>query len=293
MKLLDTLKGELRKPYRDLEFLLNCFKEVLVENNEKELAANIPWICDECNYNNLDFSKKHFHMFSICFQLLNLAETNGAVQNRRKTEEKKSLEGINGLWANSLKILKEKGLSESEIASVLSDIEVQPVLTAHPTEARRPVVLKHYRELYLLLVKCENSMYNSYEKEEIKNEIKRVITSIWHTDEFYMEKPKVETELENVIHYFVNVFPEIIHLLNRRLTQAWEYTGFDISKLIESNNFPRLKFGTWIGGDRDGHPLVTADVTKNALSKLRLNAFIILKPNSVSSIYDKIKPNLV
>ena len=282
MKLLDTIKKELGKPYHDLEFLLNCFKEVLIENNEKELAKTIPWICEECQYNNLDFSQKHFHMFSVSFQLLNLAETNGAVQNRRKTEEKKSLEGINGLWANSLKILKDKGLSENEIASVFDYIEVQPVLTAHPTEAKRPVVLKNYRELYLLLVKRENSMYNSFEHQEIKNEIKRVITSIWHIDEFYMEKPKVETELDNVIHYFVNVFPEIINLLNRRLTQAWKHAGFDITKLIETNNFPRLKFGTWIGGDRDGHPLVTAEVTQNALLKLRLNAFIILRNELVT-----------
>ena len=277
MKLLDTLKNELGKPYHDLEFLLNCLKEVLIENNEAELAKSIPWICDECQYNNLNFSQKHFHLFSVCFQLLNLAETNGAVQNRRKTEEQNSLDSINGLWSNSLKILKKRGITEEKISAAFSEIEVQPVLTAHPTEAKRPVVLKNYRELYLLLVKRENSMYNSYEQEEIKNEIKRVITSIWHIDEFYMEKPKVETELDNVIHYFVNVFPEIINLLNRRLSQAWKKAGYDNKPLVESNNFPLLKFGTWIGGDRDGHPLVTAEVTQNALLKLRLNAFVILR----------------
>lgn len=277
MTQLEILKTQLGKPYFDLEFLLNCFKEVLIENGEEELAKNIPWICDECQYNNLNFSQKHFHMFSICFQLLNLTETNGAVQNRRKTEEENSLKAINGLWSNSLSILKKKGLTEDEIASVFSEIEVQPVLTAHPTEAKRPVVLKNYRELYLLLVKRENSMYNSYENEEFRNEIKRLLTSIWHIDEFYMEKPKVETELDNVIHYFVNVFPEIINLLNRRLAQAWQHAGFDNQPLIENNNFPLLKFGTWIGGDRDGHPLVTAEVTRNTLLKLRLNAFIILR----------------
>ncbi len=274
---LATLKQQLGKPYYDLEYLLHCFEEVLIENNEPELAKHIPWLCESCNYDNIEFTQKHFHMFSICFQLLNLAETNSAVQNRRKIEEEHSLESINGLWANSLSILKKRNFSEEEISGVFHEISVQPVLTAHPTEAKRPVILKKYRELYLLLVKRENSMYNSYEMEESRNEIKRVITSIWHIDEYYMEKPNVETELNNVIHYFVNVFPEITELLNYRLLQAWKHAGFDSSRLVEENNFPILKFGTWIGGDRDGHPLVTAEVTHNTLMTLRLNAFLVLK----------------
>jgi len=277
MAQLETLKTQLGKPYFDLEFLLNCFKELLVENNEPELAASIPWISKPYDNSGTEFNQKHFHLYSVCFQLLNLAETNGAVQNRRNKEEKNSLTSLNGLWAKSLEILKENGFNENQISSVFSEIDVQPVLTAHPTEAKRPVILKKYRELYLLLVQRENSMYNSYEMEENRNEIKRVLTSIWFTDEYYMEKPKVETELDNVIHYFVNVFPNIISLLNRRLIQAWEFSGFDSSKIIETNNFPQLRFGTWIGGDRDGHPLVTAEVTQNTLLKLRLNAFLVLK----------------
>ncbi len=277
MTQLETLKTHLGKPYFDLEFLLHCFKEVLMENNEAELAHHVPWICENCLLEKIDFTEKHFHMFSICFQLLNLAETNGAVQNRRKQEEKNMLNSINGLWANSLDILKKNNFSEEEISSVFSEIEIQPVLTAHPTEAKRPVILRKYRELYLLLVQRENSMYNSYENQENRNEIKRVITSIWNIDEYYMEKPKVETELDNVIHYFVHVFPEIVHLLNRRLIQAWEFSGFERNTLVENYNFPLLKFGTWIGGDRDGHPLVTAEVTKKTLLTLRLNAFLILK----------------
>ncbi|HSH19588.1 MAG TPA: phosphoenolpyruvate carboxylase, partial [Draconibacterium sp.] len=276
MNQLLTLKQQLGKPYYDLEFLLNCFKEVLTENNEKELADHIPWIGKGAS-DEIDFTEKHFHMYSICFQLLNLAETNGAVQNRRKEEEKNTLKSINGLWANSFEVLKKSGFTEEQICTVFSEIEVQPVLTAHPTEAKRPVILRKYRELYLLLVQRQNSMYNSYENEENRNEIKRVITSIWFIDEYYIEKPKVETELDNVIHYFVNVFPDIVNLLNRRLLQAWEFSGFNSERLVKNNNFPVLKFGTWIGGDRDGHPLVTAEVTQKTLMTLRLNAFLTLK----------------
>lgn len=274
---LDTLKQNLGKPYYDLEFLLNCLKEVLLENNEHELAEFIPWLCASCKFDNVRFERKHFHLFSIVFQLLNLVETNGAVQNRRKSEEENNLSSINGLWANSLQHLKANNISEDEILESFGMIEVQPVLTAHPTEAKRPVVLKKYRELYLLLLKRENSMYNSFELEENRNHTKRLLNAIWHIDEFYMEKPNVETELENVLHYFTNVFPEIIEITHRRLLQAWKFSGFNTDKLIQSDAFPMIKFGSWIGGDRDGHALVTAELTNYTLKKLRLNAFLILK----------------
>lgn len=277
MTQLEILKKELGKPYYDLEFLMHCFREVLEENNEHELTRAMPWICESCDIDKVEFTTKHFHLFSVAFQLLNLVETNGAVQNRRKVEDDNSLAAINGLWANSFEILRNNRVEEDQILDILPEIEVQPVLTAHPTEAKRPVVLKKYRELYLLLVKRENSMYNSYEMEENRNEIKRLINAIWHIDEFYMEKPNVETELENVIHYFTQVFPEIVGINFRRLVQAWEHAGFDPKKLVESNIFPLLKFGTWIGGDRDGHPFVTAEVTRLTLQKLRLNAFLIVK----------------
>jgi len=277
MSQLKTLQEELGKTYYDLEFLLLCLKEVLEENKEYELAEFVPWICDSDKFESIAFTNKHFHLFSVAFQLLNLAETNGAVQNRRKKEEDNSLESVNGLWANSLKILKNNNFSEQQILDTLGKIEVQPVLTAHPTEAKRPVVLKKYRELYLLLVKRENSMYNSYEREENRNNIKQLINFIWHIDEFYIVKPSVETELENVIHYFTNVFPDIVNLNHRRLIQAWQKAGLDSGTLLESNAYPQIRFGTWIGGDRDGHPFVTAAVTENTLTKLRLNAFLIVK----------------
>ena len=140
MQQLDILKQQLGKPYYDLEFLLNCFKEVLVENNESELAEYIPWISGNDNFDKINFNEKHFHMYSISFQLLNLAETNGAVQTRRKEEEKNTLSSINGLWANSFEILKKRRFNEKEIAAIFSEIEVHPVLTAHPPESTRPVI---------------------------------------------------------------------------------------------------------------------------------------------------------
>lgn len=275
--LLSEVKEQIGKPYGNLEFLLECFFEVLKENNETALATQVPWISG----NEPDFSsgntEKLLHMFSISFQLLNLAEVNGAVQNRRARQEKSGLESVSGMWGNIFNDLKSKGIQEDTIAGHLQKIHAEPVLTAHPTEAKRPVVLALYRQLYLLLVKRENSMYTSYEQEEIKHDIKQILHKLWFIGEIFIEKPAVESELENVLYYFYKVFPEMLHYLDYKLRQSWGKAGFNPGLVEDTENFPVLTFGNWVGGDRDGHPLVTAEVTRKTLEIFRLHAFLLLK----------------
>ncbi len=285
--LLGEVKSKLGKPYEDLEFLLNCFSEVLIENNEPELARQIPWISTEEPRFNEDSTQKLLHLFSISFQLLNLAEVNGAVQNRRAKQEKNGLTAVSGLWGSVLADLKEKGISEKTVAVHLPQIVAEPVLTAHPTEAKRPVVLGLYRQLYLLLVKRENSMYTSYEQEEIKHDIKQILHKLWFIGEIFMEKPAVESELENMLYYFYKVFPEMLHYHDFKLRQAWEKTGFNPETVADSANFPTINFGNWVGGDRDGHPLVTAEVTAQTLKTFRIHAFL-----SLSSLLDNLSDKL-
>ena len=285
--LLGEVKSKLGKPYEDLEFLLNCFSEVLIENDEPELARQIPWISTEEPRFDEDSTQKLLHLFSISFQLLNLAEVNGAVQNRRAEQEEKGLTAVSGLWGNVLADLKEKGISEDTVAAHLKQVVAEPVLTAHPTEAKRPVVLSLYRQLYLLLVKRENSMYTSYEHEEIKYDIKQILHKLWFIGEIFMEKPAVESELENMLYYFYKVFPEVLHYLDFKLRQAWEKTGFNPEIVADTAHFPTINFGNWVGGDRDGHPLVTADVTAKTLKTFRIHAFL-----SLSALLDNLSDKL-
>ncbi len=284
---LDLIKRTLGKPYSDLEFLLQCFSEVLIENKEQILVQYIPWFTDHMPDQSKVDKDKLFHLFSVCFQLLNLAEVNGAVQNRRAKMEQNGLANINGLWANVLIDLKNQGADEQLIKQEFQNIYVEPVLTAHPTEAKRPVVLSLYRELYLLLVKRENSMYTSYEQEEIKNDIKQVLHKLWYIGEIFIQKPEVESELENVVHYFNKVFPDVLPILDMKLQQAWKAAGFDAELIQNTELFPTLHFGNWVGGDRDGHPFVTSEVTAFTLKILRLHALSNLN-NLLDDLSDKL-----
>jgi len=273
MQTLELIRSKLGKPYDDLEFLLNCLKEVLMESGDGELSGDIPWLIATPDLNAGEFTNKHLHLFSICFQLLNIVEVNGAVQNRRKKEDQESLAEINGLWAYNLNQFKEEGVTQEEIAANLSGIHVEPVLTAHPTEAKRTVMLEQLRNLYLLMVKRENSMYTRMEQHELRNNIKIALHRIWRISDVYHEKPNVDSELENIMHYLTQVFPEVIVQHDRRLVQAWVEAGFDPGLIRRAENFPSITFGNWVGGDRDGHPLITAEVTRHTLQRLRIGAF--------------------
>jgi phosphoenolpyruvate carboxylase len=273
--ILDLVIEKLGKPYKDLSFLLQTFKDVLIENGEIDVASSIPLLQSKIDVGTF-LDDKGVQLYSILFQLVHIVEVNGAVQQRRK-EENQDLSQVRGLWAYQIKKVKQAGIYSEDIATALKNTRIEPVLTAHPTEAKRATVLEHHRELYLLLVERENTMFSSQELMTNKEKIKSSLYRLWKTGEIYLEKPDVPSEIRNVLHYFTNVFPEVLPILDRRLIQAWEYLGFNKKDLFENKAFPKITFGNWVGGDRDGHPLVTSKVTVETLKQLRLNAFVVLR----------------
>ncbi|MFY0628151.1 MAG: phosphoenolpyruvate carboxylase [Reichenbachiella sp.] len=275
--ILKEVKDKLGKPYEDFEFLLLCLKDVLEQNGESEIASDIPFIDKIPFKSGEEMSSKHIQLYSLVFQLVNMVEVNAAVQTRRGIENEKALYEVNGLFAQNIKQLTEDNLSQELILEKLADTVVEPVLTAHPTEAKRATVLDHHRELYLMLVGRENKMFSVNELNNIKHNIKLSLYRLWKTGEIYLEKPDVGSELRNILHYMVNVFPDVIPVLDRRLIQAWKACDLDKEKLLEAHAFPKILFGNWVGGDRDGHPLITDEVTSHTLDSLRLNAFVVLK----------------
>lgn len=278
----------------DLRFLLECFREVLLELGETEVASIIPWRDDSRSFNEQVATERACQLYSIAFQLLGMVEENAAVQVRRMVENENGLSSERGLWGNTLLKLKADGHTENEIAGSLGIVHVEPVLTAHPTEAKRASVIAKHRALYLLLAKRENPILTLVEQRQIRDEIKEMLELLWRTGNIYLEKPEVRSERNNVIHYLKNVFPETLPILDNRLQAAWQDTGF-ATDTITQQQLPRLSFGTWVGGDRDGHPLVTAEVTHESLQDLRLNALSVIRRRLVDlaaklSLSDGLQP---
>jgi phosphoenolpyruvate carboxylase len=266
----DYIARGFQKIHDDLTFLMSCFREVLDELGEHYLASNLPWI----NQVNVDAepNPRLCQAYSIAFQLLNMVEENVAAQIRRARESEIGLSGEPGLWADHLQKMRESGISEMEIAGQLNKIRIEPVLTAHPTEAKRLAVLDQHRALHSLVVRRENQMWTPLEQEAIRDEIKVTLERLWRTGEVLRTKPILAEERRNVIYYLQAVFPSVLKDLDLRLRQAWEDAGYHADTLISPATLPRLRFGTWVGGDRDGHPLVTAQVTHETFRDLRRTA---------------------
>ncbi|MFM8887940.1 MAG: phosphoenolpyruvate carboxylase, partial [Chthoniobacterales bacterium] len=132
-------------------------------------------------------------------------------------------------------------------------------------------------QLYLLLVQLENTMWTPSERHELREEIKTALERLWRTGEMFLDKPTVEMERAGVLHHLVNVFPEALRRVDRRLREAWEDVGLDPQLIDHPGILPRLRFGTWVGGDRDGHPLVTPEVTAHSLNDYRVHGLIMLR----------------
>ncbi len=261
---------------RDLFFLLDCLEEVLTECGEKHLARYLPWKSELDPSSVTRFPERVGQIYSMAFQLLNMVEENASAQTRRLRESTLGLFEEPGLWGYELRRSKEGKVTEEQILSVLSNVRVETVLTAHPTEAKRSSVLEQHRAIYQLLVKRENSMWTPFEQEQIKEEVKSALERLWRTGEILVRKPEISEERRNVVHYLKNVFPKVLPMLDLRLIQAWEKAGYSVDCFKDWKNLPMIQFGTWVGGDRDGHPFVTAEVTRETFKELRLNALYVL-----------------
>ncbi len=261
----------------DFQYLISLFKEMLTSIGEEELAKILPFD-GQINPNNTDqFDERFTQAIGICFELLNMVEENAATQYRRKAETEIGISSTRGSWGETLHQWKVDQVDEKEIAKKLREIKVIPVLTAHPTEAKRLTVLDIHRELYLLLVKKENPKWSASEKSEIKQEIISLMERWWRTGEIYLQKPRLEDERNNLMHYFVNVFPEAVRLTDQRLLNAWTTLGFSSQLLECPEHFPLIQFGSWVGGDRDGHPFVTPSFTASTLQLHRQAALKMIR----------------
>ncbi len=256
-------------------FLISCLKDALESSGETDLLDYLPWSGREPE--GREAPEGLPQLYSMAFQLLNMVEERVAAEIRREREKALGAESIRGLWPRALRDLRAMGLGPEQILDVLRDVRVEPVLTAHPTEAKRTSVRERQRVLYEEMVRNEYPKYTARERRRIRGRVVTILETLWRTAEIHLVRPDISSELRNAIHYLRDLFPSAINRLDLHFTEAWRDAGLPLETLRSAGNIPHLAFGTWIGGDRDGHPLVTPAVTERTLEELRQAAFELLQ----------------
>jgi phosphoenolpyruvate carboxylase len=269
----DLLPVELQKWDQDFRFLLERFSSALAGIGEDDLAALVEQAFADVPSDGERLPPRGAQALSVAFQLLNMAEENTVNQVWRMREGEHGPAAEKGSWPHQLAALKDARFTEADVRRALADVHVQPVLTAHPTEAKRDSVLDRHRELYLLLVDRENPTRSPMEQTALRERIEAGLETLWRTGEILLQRPDVDSEVRNILHYLTGVFPSVVQVLSERFRLSWEWAFPGSTPPAE----PRLTFGSWVGGDRDGHPFVTTDVTRRALEVLRAGALQVLR----------------
>jgi len=204
--------------------------------------------------------------FSVFLDLVNIAEDRQRVrvleERTRNSYPSFRKESI----ADALQELKERGLTTDDIQDILEHFKIELVFTAHPTEAKRRSIRGKLRRIRELL--AETSDHASVmERAQIRHLILKELSKLWLTDFIRPKRPTVLQEVQRGLSFkpvLWQVTPKIIQELRAALADTYPGFRFNPKKC--------LCFGSWIGGDRDGHPFVTTDVTRQTILWLRAAA---------------------
>lgn len=201
--------------------------------------------------------------FAIYFELINLAETNHRKRRRRAAQSLAEVIAQPGSFLGTLRRMRESGISAGEAMEWLSKVEVNLVFTAHPTEVARRTVLFKRQRIASELAQLDRLPLTERESEKHELAIMGEITALWQTDEVRRRRPTVADEIRMGLDYYPSVLFETLPELYEEMAADFrEAYGVDLT----GSALPRLlRFGSWIGGDRDGNPLVTSECTRDAL----------------------------
>ena len=240
---LGDLLGEtlVRQEGSELLNLVESVRLAVREGKTEEVLTNL----------SVEKTASLVRAFSTYFNLANVAEQVDRVKVLAK--EKNSSGGwISQAVTNIEKSLNNEEFSTTDLQNWLSNFSVRPVFTAHPTEAARRSVLSKLTTISELLDQPENEIRNT--------RLAEAIDLIWQTDELRLGQPEPLDEAVNSLYYLDELFeftvPEILDQFSKELKRI----GVEIPITAKP-----LSFGTWIGGDRDGNPFITAEVTKAAI----------------------------
>ncbi|MGO4790733.1 phosphoenolpyruvate carboxylase [Paenibacillus sp. 2KB_20] len=269
---------------RDVRFLGNILGEVLVHQGGNELLDIVEKIRETSKslrsvflpelfadfkriISTLEPDIRHqvIRAFAIYFQLVNIAEQNHRIRRKRDYERSAGESVQPGSIESAVQDLKERNITFEEVQEILESLSLELVMTAHPTEAMRRAILDIHKRIADDVMQLDNPTLTFREREQLREKLLNEVITLWQTDELRDRKPTVLDEVRNGMYYFhetlFHILPEVYQELERCLSKYYPGHHWHVPTY--------LRFGSWIGGDRDGNPSVTADVTWRTLEMQR------------------------
>jgi phosphoenolpyruvate carboxylase len=205
--------------------------------------------------------------FAAYFELTNLAETNHRKRRRRAGKLDRDHAPLSGSFRGTLLRMKESGISAKDALAALGQVQVTPVFTAHPTEVARQTVLLKRRRIAKELERLDRLPLPPQDAEDCENRIRAEVTSLWQTDEVRLTKPTVDDEIRMGLRYFrLSLFDSLPRIYEEIVESFGDVYGLELDESTVPNV---VHFGSWIGGDRDGNPLVKPQSIRHALEMAR------------------------
>lgn len=199
------------------------------------------------------------------FQLLNLAEDNDRIRRVRAKEHETAPAPRQGSLRSVMEQIAADGYSADEVRDLLARAEVHLVMTAHPTEARRRTTLDKLARIFGVLRTLDERRPTHDDEAIAADALSSAIQELWGSDEIRAVTPTVHDEVQTGLAYLRTTLADVLPTIYRELEAAVAETWPDADIAVP----PLLRFGSWMGGDRDGNPFVTPEVTEQTLAAMR------------------------
>jgi phosphoenolpyruvate carboxylase len=258
----DTIKRfEGEEIFACVEELRALFKS-LHKDKDESARAQITALLDKLD---LHSATKVVKAFLTYFDIINIAEQNHRLRRRAQSD---SLSGEHYPDDSIAKLCSELTSPPDSLLQVLNNLDIEVVFTAHPTEITRRTVLLKQLELARLLYMKDHPPLNRREQKEISEGLRSVVEALWLTDHVIYFKPSVMDEVRYAVYHFDHVVIDAVLDVHEWLETKCQHLEKELGKPSpDSRTF--IRFGSWIGGDRDGNPFVTTDVTLQTLAYQR------------------------
>ena len=275
VKLFGTLLGEVLRNHAGVSVFstVETLRKGYISLRKKETPVKrrrLKRVIERIDESTLEQVVRAFHSY---FSLANIAEESFKHRQRRK-----QIRAGKQLWkgsiGNTIREFHQRGVSAQDLQRLLDELRYVPVFTAHPTEIKHPNILETLQRLFAFGEELDNTQLGQYERTYIMECLKTNVQILWKTEEGRVRKPSVEDEIRIGLYFFRTSLFAAVPVIYRKIEESINRVYAHESQ-HESLRVPSfLRFGSWIGGDRDGNPHVTPGVTRFAI---RLQARTVLR----------------